>query len=50
VLVLRLDEGDYVLDNLTNEILPWNATGYAFLRIQSPSAPGNWHTGFANRS
>jgi predicted transglutaminase-like cysteine proteinase len=50
VLVLRLDDGDYVLDNLTDRILPWHATGYAFLRIQSPTEPGVWRTGFANRS
>lgn len=50
VLVVRLDEGDFVLDNLNDEILPWRATGYAFLRIQSPLVPGNWHNGFSNRS
>jgi predicted transglutaminase-like cysteine proteinase len=50
VLVLRTDEGDYVLDNLTDEILPWRATGYAFLRIQNPSEPSVWLTAFNNRS
>lgn len=49
VLVLRLDDGDYVLDNLHDEILPWHATGYAFLRVQSPSEPGVWRTAFNNR-
>ncbi len=42
VLVLRTDDGDYVLDNLTSRIKPWQDTGYTFLRIQSPKAPGEW--------
>jgi predicted transglutaminase-like cysteine proteinase len=50
VLVLRMDEGDYVLDNLTDEILPWWETGYAFLRVQNPSEPRLWRSAFNNRS
>jgi predicted transglutaminase-like cysteine proteinase len=42
VLVLRTDAGDYVLDNLTNRILGWRDTGYTFLRMQNPDAPGRW--------
>ena len=42
VLVLRTDDRDYVLDNLTNRIKPWQDTGYTFLRMQTPSAPGAW--------
>lgn len=42
VLVLRTDAGDVVLDNLTNRIVGWDETGYTFLRIQDPSAPGGW--------
>ncbi len=42
VLVLRTDAGDYVLDNLTNRILGWRETGYTFLRMQNPAAPGKW--------
>ncbi|WP_347310164.1 transglutaminase-like cysteine peptidase [Defluviimonas sp. SAOS-178_SWC] len=42
VLVLRTATGDYVLDNLTNRILPWQETGYSFLRMQNPKAPRLW--------
>ena len=34
--------GDYVLDNLTSRVLPWNKTGYAFLRMQDPRQPARW--------
>lgn len=34
VLVVSVDDEDLVLDNLTDQILPWNATGYVFLRMQ----------------
>ena len=42
VLILRTNSGDYVLDNLTNKIKPWSATGYTFLRMQNPDAPRKW--------
>lgn len=42
VLVLRSDRGDYVLDNLTNDILDWRTTRYTFLRMQNPNAPRSW--------
>jgi len=42
VLVVRTDQGDMVLDNQTNRILPWAKTGYVFLRMQDPSAPQHW--------
>ncbi len=42
VLVLRTGSGDYVLDNLTSRVLPWQKTGYSFLRMQNPDAPRNW--------
>lgn len=42
VLVLRTDAGDFVLDNLTDRILGWRETGYTFLRMQNPDAPGRW--------
>lgn len=42
VLVLRSDTGDLVLDNLTNQIRGWRATGYIFLRMQNPAAPDSW--------
>ncbi|WP_170413403.1 transglutaminase-like cysteine peptidase [Ruegeria atlantica] len=42
VLVYRSAQGDLVLDNLTNQIKPWSATRYLFLRMQDPSQPRNW--------
>lgn len=42
VLVLRTDQGDMVLDNVRNQILPWWRTGYSFIRIQNPSRPTQW--------
>lgn len=47
VLVLRTGAGDYVLDNLTSRILPWQKTGYSFLRMQNPAAPRLWDAIFA---
>ena len=40
VLTIATDKGDYVLDNLTNEILPWNATSYHWIARQE--AKGDW--------
>lgn len=42
VLVLRTEMGDFVLDNLTKRVLPWQKTGYAFLRMQNPDNPAGW--------
>jgi predicted transglutaminase-like cysteine proteinase len=42
VLVMRTEKGDFILDNQTNRIVPWNKTGYSFLRMQRPDAPSQW--------
>lgn len=42
VLVLRTAEQDFVLDNLTDRVLPWHKTGYSFLRMQDPASPRRW--------
>lgn len=42
VLVYRSDQGDLVLDNLTDRIKPWNTTRYMFLRMQNPQQPNGW--------
>lgn len=47
VLVVRTGTQDLVLDNLHNRILPWQKTGYTFLRIQDPSHPSRWVSVFA---
>lgn len=43
VLVLRTASRDFVLDNLTDRMLPWDQTGYSFLRMQDPVAPRRWN-------
>ena len=42
VLVVRTDRGDFVLDNLRDEILPWEETGYRFVVRQSSENPHRW--------
>lgn len=42
VLVMRTGQGDLVLDNLTNKIMPWKKTGYTFLKLQNPNALARW--------
>jgi predicted transglutaminase-like cysteine proteinase len=43
VLVVATTKGDIVLDNLTRAILPWEQTGYQWLKIQSASDARFWH-------
>lgn len=40
VLTLRTDRGDYVLDNKTNDVLPWFDTGYVFIKRESQDRIG----------
>jgi predicted transglutaminase-like cysteine proteinase len=42
VLTVTTDKGDYVLDNLTDDILLWSETGYRFFKRQSQSHPNVW--------
>lgn len=42
VLVARMQDGDYVLDNLSNRLVRWNETGHSFLKIQSAGDARNW--------
>lgn len=39
---MKTDKGDLVLDNLVDEVRPWNATGYYFLKRQSQQNPNIW--------
>jgi predicted transglutaminase-like cysteine proteinase len=43
VLVVATTKGDVVLDNLTGAILPWQQTGYQWLKIQSASDARFWY-------
>jgi predicted transglutaminase-like cysteine proteinase len=42
VLTVATDHGDLVLDNQVTEILPWEATGYRFVKRQSATDPNLW--------
>ncbi len=42
ILTIKTDRGDFILDNLTNSIRPWTATGYRFLKRQSQEDPNVW--------
>ncbi|ANN56038.1 transglutaminase [Mesorhizobium loti NZP2037] len=42
VLTVRTDEGDYVLDNLTDKVKAWDQTGYRFLKRQAIDNTGRW--------
>jgi predicted transglutaminase-like cysteine proteinase len=42
VLTVRTNRGEFILDNQEAEILPWNKTGYRFVKRQSQSNPNTW--------
>ena len=44
VLTVRTDKGDFVLDNLTDSVRQWDATGYRFLKRQATNHTGRWVT------
>ncbi|AEW19668.1 Hypothetical protein, conserved [Brucella abortus str. 2308 A] len=42
VLAVRTDRGDYILDNLRDEVLPVEKTSYRYIKMQSPANAGQW--------
>jgi predicted transglutaminase-like cysteine proteinase len=44
VLTVKTNRGEFVLDNQEAEVLPWNNTGYRFVKRQSQSDPNAWVT------
>jgi predicted transglutaminase-like cysteine proteinase len=42
ILTVKTDKGEYVLDNQTDNILPWTDTGYRFVKRQSQADPNVW--------
>jgi predicted transglutaminase-like cysteine proteinase len=42
ILTVKTDRGEFVLDNLTDDIRPWNATGYTYLKRQAQDDPNVW--------
>jgi len=47
VLIARTDGSDYVLDNLTNAVRPWQRTPYTFLATQDFRARSVWRVTLA---
>ncbi|RFC62363.1 transglutaminase [Fulvimarina endophytica] len=42
VLTVRTDRGDFVLDNLVEQVSVWNETNYTYLKRQSERHAGQW--------
>ena len=42
VLTVATDKGDYVLDNMRGDVLPWNRTDYTYLGRQDANHPWGW--------
>lgn len=42
VLMARTDRGDFILDNLADEVKPWNKTSYRFVKRQSQENQNVW--------
>ena len=42
ILTIKTNRGEFVLDNLHNEVKPWTATGYRFVKRQSQPNPNVW--------
>ena len=42
ILTVKTDRGEFVLDNLRDEIVPWDATGYRFIKRQAQDDPNVW--------
>jgi len=42
VLTVVTDHGDFILDNVTDDILPWSNSGLTFIKRQSSSNPNVW--------
>lgn len=42
VLLVRTRMGDFVLDNMTDKVLPVSRSPLKFIKVQSPAHGGNW--------
>jgi predicted transglutaminase-like cysteine proteinase len=42
VLTVKTNRGEFILDNQETQVLPWNKTGYRFVKRQSQSDPNVW--------
>lgn len=44
VLTVRTNQGDFVLDNLSDDVTPWDETDYIYLKRQATNHTGHWVT------
>jgi predicted transglutaminase-like cysteine proteinase len=42
ILTVKTDRGEFVLDNLSDQVRPWDATGYSFVKRQAQDDPNVW--------
>jgi predicted transglutaminase-like cysteine proteinase len=42
ILMVRTDRGDLILDNMREDIVSWDRTGYRFVKRQSALNPNDW--------
>ncbi|MDR6901997.1 transglutaminase-like cysteine peptidase [Rhizobium miluonense] len=42
VLMARTNDGDLILDNLTDAVKNWSGTGYTFIKRQTADNPNDW--------
>jgi predicted transglutaminase-like cysteine proteinase len=42
ILTVKTNSGEFVLDNLNEEVKPWNRTGYRFVKRQSQADQNLW--------
>jgi len=42
ILTVKTNHGEYVLDNMTDEMKPWDKTGYKFVKRQSQTDQNVW--------
>lgn len=42
VLTVKTNKGEFVLDNLHDRVIPWNETGYRFVKRQSQTDQNVW--------
>jgi predicted transglutaminase-like cysteine proteinase len=42
ILTVKTNHGEFILDNMRQEILSWDATGYRFYKRQSQENPNVW--------
>ncbi len=44
ILTVKTNKGDYVLDNMVDSVLPWDQSGYRFVKRQSQEDPNVWRS------